>query len=1056
MSEPLIFEPEELRRNAEWVRGLARRLVADEHLADDLAQDTWMAALEHPPGPAAPSRSWLSAVLLNALRKRMRTEVRRVERERAAATAGEATPAGEIVGQVESLRLLVNAVLALEEPIRSTILLRYYGDLSAAEIARRTSVPPGTVRSRLKRGLASLRARLDAEHAGGRREWVLSVLPLLKDPAASMTAASMATFTGGALMGGKILLAAGAAILIAWTAWNWQDRGTPENVADSRTDYAQAPPSGEPAWESASPAPPERRQVIETETAGGVPLRGRIVDSESGQGLAGARVRFDPPREMTRTELLREFPGRVWQSRNGSLRSDGGPPLPEPADFWSPSGERRLPVYARPAPGSSPMATATSEADGSFTVPAPSEGGVLSVELRGYGATVVVVKDPRQETLIELCRPRPLSGYVIDPQGRRLERPFHFLFQAIHQGDQDGTIMWNSPNTWPVETEADGSFATELPAEWVWARSQTPGFELTQLGMHPQKKKGWVFQLNFHPGQEPDPVILVAATVPTLRVRERGRPVEDFHLLGHEIANDYVRWAGRFHATSGLLPLIHEVSSVTTLEKSAFQFTVWTEHHAPQTVRVTDLTTAGIIDLELTPGTPPSVSGLVLDDGLPAADLVLELIGHSPMQWRLDENWILDRAVTDDAGAFRFGAPEGLYLLRVVNGDRSLMRTVTIPGTEPLVIDLSRTATLRVEVRGSDGESRAGHVVALRDTQGRSERSHTDEQGFATFENLPAGEFRVMVPHVTTEGSFAPEIVEVVTLRPGETGLLQVTVPSKGAPHYPRLVVDPPAPFGDFEARSLAGWVGVQSNGTINIDVQMGVNTLQIRSQGGALWDVDIPSGAPDGYVIRIQLGPLRYVGRLLKSGSERPLAGIRVIGRPIDQVEGPMTRPSCITDRAGRFVLPCAVETPHSFTFRSPQADGRAGMQSVPVGWIFHAAAAPSDAPEALVIRLPADDEDRASEVQLTGRVLRRDVLAPVSNARLWFRCLDDSAAGTLERGPRRGTERTDADGAFVASLPRADRWKISISTADQKRLLEEIWVPGATDRQERDFFVP
>ena len=52
-----------------FVRSLARSLVGNRALADDLAQDTWVAALNHPPRARASTRGWLAPVMRNQLRK---------------------------------------------------------------------------------------------------------------------------------------------------------------------------------------------------------------------------------------------------------------------------------------------------------------------------------------------------------------------------------------------------------------------------------------------------------------------------------------------------------------------------------------------------------------------------------------------------------------------------------------------------------------------------------------------------------------------------------------------------------------------------------------------------------------------------------------------------------------------------------------------------------------------------------------------------------------------------------------------------------------------------
>src|SRR2546425_7016362 len=82
-----------LLAQAGWIRSLARSLVADPNLADDLVQQTWVAALEHPPGPAKPLKRWLAAVLRNFARQERRGERRRAARESTAARPEATAPA---------------------------------------------------------------------------------------------------------------------------------------------------------------------------------------------------------------------------------------------------------------------------------------------------------------------------------------------------------------------------------------------------------------------------------------------------------------------------------------------------------------------------------------------------------------------------------------------------------------------------------------------------------------------------------------------------------------------------------------------------------------------------------------------------------------------------------------------------------------------------------------------------------------------------------------------------------------------------------------------------
>jgi hypothetical protein len=150
-------------------------------------------------------------VLGNAVRKRARTEGRRRARERAAPPP-DAVPDAQALGErVEAQRLVADAVLALDEPYRSTVLLCYFEGLAPSEIARRQGLPAGTVRWRLCEALARLRARLEAAY-GERRRWQLLLLPLAPSPAPRFSAlwkpilAMKATIKGLAVV--VILLAA--------------------------------------------------------------------------------------------------------------------------------------------------------------------------------------------------------------------------------------------------------------------------------------------------------------------------------------------------------------------------------------------------------------------------------------------------------------------------------------------------------------------------------------------------------------------------------------------------------------------------------------------------------------------------------------------------------------------------------------------------------------------------------------------------------------------------------------------------------------------------------
>jgi RNA polymerase sigma-70 factor (ECF subfamily) len=175
-----------------WVRRLARVIARDSALADDLAQEA-MAVADR--APADHRMKWFGRVLRNLLRMRRRGAERRARYESVADGGVVATPE-ELVARTEAQRAVSGAVLALAEPYRSTVVLRYVEDLPSAEIARRLGIPEGTVRRRLKVALDRLRAELDRDGDGSRR-FALLLLGRRRAPVAPvMAVAAMVVLAG--------------------------------------------------------------------------------------------------------------------------------------------------------------------------------------------------------------------------------------------------------------------------------------------------------------------------------------------------------------------------------------------------------------------------------------------------------------------------------------------------------------------------------------------------------------------------------------------------------------------------------------------------------------------------------------------------------------------------------------------------------------------------------------------------------------------------------------------------------------------------------------------
>lgn len=101
---------------------------------------------------------WLMGIAKNRLVDNVRAEQRHAGR-RAEADPGE-MPVESDVERVGDRMLVADALESLPERSRTVIELAYLSDLTHTQIAERTTLPLGTVKSDIRRGLASIRRHL--------------------------------------------------------------------------------------------------------------------------------------------------------------------------------------------------------------------------------------------------------------------------------------------------------------------------------------------------------------------------------------------------------------------------------------------------------------------------------------------------------------------------------------------------------------------------------------------------------------------------------------------------------------------------------------------------------------------------------------------------------------------------------------------------------------------------------------------------------------------------------------------------------------------------------
>src|SRR5690242_19896655 len=116
---------DELLAHTEWLTRLARALVGDAAAAD-VVQATYEVALTKPPTRGGPLRPWLGGVARNLARMATRGRVRRERREEHAPVHDEVPTPEQLVARVEMQQRVGRLVLELPEPLRSTLLLRFF------------------------------------------------------------------------------------------------------------------------------------------------------------------------------------------------------------------------------------------------------------------------------------------------------------------------------------------------------------------------------------------------------------------------------------------------------------------------------------------------------------------------------------------------------------------------------------------------------------------------------------------------------------------------------------------------------------------------------------------------------------------------------------------------------------------------------------------------------------------------------------------------------------------------------------------------------------------
>ncbi|WP_413807458.1 SigE family RNA polymerase sigma factor [Streptomyces sp. OE57] len=162
-SAPIDFHDFVATRSAALFRG-ALVLTGNREAAEDLVQETLERACRKWRTIAAKDApdAYVRRIMVNLANDRWRRFRRMVPHQD---SGGDRAAPGDEYGRIDSRDQLVRALQQLPMRMRTVVVLRYFHDLSDAEIAADLRISPSTVRSQLVRGMEKLRSQFPA-HSG--------------------------------------------------------------------------------------------------------------------------------------------------------------------------------------------------------------------------------------------------------------------------------------------------------------------------------------------------------------------------------------------------------------------------------------------------------------------------------------------------------------------------------------------------------------------------------------------------------------------------------------------------------------------------------------------------------------------------------------------------------------------------------------------------------------------------------------------------------------------------------------------------------------------------
>jgi RNA polymerase sigma-70 factor (ECF subfamily) len=1098
---------------------LAVHLVGDLAAAEDLVQATFVTAIERADkfDESRELEAWLAGILANHARD-LNKAARRTIDTASLVERIESTPLEQAL-DAEWSAALAQALDRIPEPYRVVLILRLQHGMEPTEIAHALQRGPGAVRVQLHRRREMLRKELPAG--------ILASAFFIAEPGRGLahvkatvvahagvvkSGVGIAAITGGLLVSSKVLISAAAiviALLALFFARSREHEAAPAIVSTSPVETRPLDASVAPREVVApvEPPTPAQREEAAPATAASdaklVKLHGRVFDSDTNAGIAGAEVRLYPPQTTRLSDVRRRWHDRLEIYKDGTVSACGWPTI----DAVPVGGKRAdtgvgtnftnaarldaqdLAVYAPPAPNANAIARAVSEANGEFEIRAPESLGFLVCNADGYAMRERAVdpakldKTNADEVSIQIAMraPKPLAGYVVDENLKRIERTVRLRFdghvrkppfaardmrtgKTIGEPDKDPQM-----DSWVVETKPDGSFECELPAKMVYALSLEPDLDIVKQGHLHDGGTTFVHDVWPEPGHVDEPLVIVLQSVTSLTVRDREsrQPIEDIHILCTRDSNSRLLRYGRFFAPSGRMRLSDHGAVDSAMypledELASCQCTVWANGYLPATKKLHDLTRPGVIEFELERGEPPSVAGRVHDGDHALSRARVQLVGPVRDAWfpPVGEGGVpIEMVETDVNGAFRISAPAGRYVLGVIASESVDYRIIELPSASPVDIDFSIDTAIVADVHESTGAPCTNHEVVLRGDDGRRVKMNTDAKGVACFSRLTPGGYSVQTMIAAVRVGTKPDRETRVDLHGGERASAQFTL-GEQSPRYAHLVVESLHSFEGWKASgkrtASETWIDVESSGRIPIDIR-GLAYLRLRTSDEREWTALVPNDAPDGYEVRIALDGRGYEGVVTWQATHRPIDGVRVIARPWNAPKDTGLVATAIADANGHFTLTGLADDDYSIRFEDSPRSG--ALESIYV----RPDSRPATPVAQLVLELPRNARsfsgrgeacfDGFAPISLAGVIRKRSGALPSLNGFLGSMIQRPGYTLTLYT-----SFSVAQDGSFEVRVPPAPKYVASLRLAENGEGYSEIeWnAAGTSDREVHDIEIP